>query len=89
MPPLEALACGVRVVIPRGVGLLDELKDEDGIHRYKCGDVRDMARALEEAAFPDGKTDPFALRAVVSPYTVEAWTEDHRMGFAALCGGGS
>ena len=30
MPVLEALACGVRVVIPQHVGILDELKDAPG-----------------------------------------------------------
>ena len=83
MPPLEALACGARVVIPRGVGLLDELPDVPGIYRYERGDVRTMLQALERAAFPDERIEPEQLRAVTEPYSVEAWCEDHARAFAA------
>jgi len=86
MPPLEALACGVRVVIPRGVGLLDELMQIEGVHRYKRGDAQAMIAALEKAAFPKRKADREALAAVVAPYSVEAWCEDHRRGFAEVFG---
>ena len=86
MPPLEALASGVRVVIPRGVGLLDELGEVEGVHRYDCGDVGGLIEALEEAAFPDASADVDALRAIVSPYTMAAWVEDHRRGFAEVFG---
>lgn len=84
MPPLEALACGVPVVIPRGVGLLDELMDCEGIYRYKRGDAKDMIGALERAAFPPRKPDPEALAAVTAPYSVEAWVEDHRRAFGGI-----
>ena len=87
MPPLEALACGVRVVIPRGVGLLDDLMEVEGIHRYKRGDVEGLLSALEAAAFPERKADREELRAVVAPYSVEAWVEDHRRAFAEVFGG--
>ena len=86
MPPLEALASGVRVVIPRGVGLLDDLGQVEGIHRYDRGDVGGLIDALEAAAFPDEPADVDALRAIVSPYTVEAWVEDHRRAFVETFG---
>lgn len=73
MPVLEALACGVRVVIPRGVGILDELKDAPGIHRYKRGDLPGMIAALESAISQPFDRD--ALRAVTAPYTVKAFCD--------------
>ena len=78
MPPLECLACGVSVVVPRGVGLLDELPDLPGIHRYARGDARDAARALGEALDARGEVDREALRGVTAPYSVTAWCEQHR-----------
>ena len=81
MPPLEAQACGVRVVIPRGVGLLDELSEVEGIYRYERGDATSLIEALERAAWPDGEIDREALREATAPYTVDAWCEDHRRAF--------
>ena len=47
--PLEALACGVPVVIPRGVGVFDELPGAQNLFRYKAGDFGDLSKALEKA----------------------------------------
>lgn len=85
MPALEALACGVSIVAPRGVGLLDEIGQEGshrgqplpGIHRYKKGDAKDLARAFGEALRARPDVDRQALRAVTAPYTIEAWCEGH------------
>ena len=81
--PLEALACGVPVVIPRGVGILDGLPDLPGIARYDCGDVQDMARAIGalRSAIQEGVTDREALRAATEPYTVEGWVRGHVSAF--------
>ena len=87
MPPLEALACGVSVVVPRGVGLLDELPDVLGIHRYKRGDAKGLVAALDEAIQARGNVDREALRAVTEPYSVEAYCEDHYQAFNQLIGG--
>lgn len=86
MPALEALACGCSLVIPRGVGLLDELPDVAGIHRYKRGDAGDLVRVFSQAvkARPEvaaGTAGREALRAVTEPYTVLAWCEQHRAAF--------
>lgn len=81
MPPLEALACGVSVVIPTGVGLLDELPDVGGIHRYKRGDVGDLVRVFRQAVKARPAVDREALRAVTEPYSVAAWCEAHRAAF--------
>lgn len=86
MPPLEALSCGVSVVIPRGVGLLDELPDAVGIHRYTRGDVKSMENALSEAAEMRSKVNREALRAVTEPYSIENWCREHREAMAALVG---
>lgn len=81
MPPLEALSCGTSVVIPRGVGLLDELPDTFGIHRYQRGDARDAERALSEAIAARSDVNREALRAVTEPYTIEAWCHGHARAF--------
>lgn len=84
MPPLEALACGVSVVIPRGVGLLDELPDTLGIHRYERGDVAGLLAAFEEAVQARPDVERRALRSVVEPYTIANWCEQHATAFEVL-----
>jgi len=84
MPPLEALACGVSVVVPRGVGILDELPQRLGIHRYERGDVKSLIKALGKAVNARGDIDREALRAVTAKYSVEAWCEDHMSAFRGL-----
>lgn len=74
-PPLEALACGVQVVIPKDVGMFDELPDAPGIWRYPAGDYEGMAFALEQALAHHAH--PEHLRAVTEPYTANAWANDH------------
>ncbi|MFH0902319.1 MAG: glycosyltransferase [Pseudomonadota bacterium] len=85
MPVLEALSCGVQVVIPRGVGILDELPDVPGIHRYERGDLAGLLEGLE-AAVTGRDVDREALCGAVAPYTVEAFVEAHRQAFAELLG---
>lgn len=86
MPVLEALACGVSVVIPRGVGVLDEIPDTAGIHRYERGDIPSLLAALEAAAFPAEQPDPEALRDSVSRHSVDAWVADHARAFSTTFG---
>jgi len=83
MPPLEALACGVSVVVPWHVGLLDELPSMPGIHRYERGNAADLVRALEEAVATRPRVEREALREATAPYSVEAWVEDHAQAFEA------
>ncbi|KKN41046.1 hypothetical protein LCGC14_0727340 [marine sediment metagenome] len=84
--PLEALACGVPVVIPRGVGLLDELPDIPGIVRYERGDAVDAARAFTELRETYGSVRRDDLRAATEPYTIEAWVQCHVDAFSTLDG---
>lgn len=87
MPPLEALSCGVSVVLPRGVGLLDELPELSGIHRYARGNAGDLARAFGEAVDARPGVDRQALRAVTAPYNVTNWCNEHRRAFEEVFGG--
>ena len=84
MPPLEALACGVSVVVPRHVGIIDELPEIDGIYRYERGDGLSLAQALEQAVSRREQVDPADLREATAQYNVEAWCEDHRRAFEEL-----
>jgi hypothetical protein len=84
MPVLEALACGVRVVIPQHVGILDELPAVPGIHRYPRGDVAALVAALEAAL--SSPFDHEALRAATSAYTIENWCAGHAWGFEQAFG---
>jgi glycosyltransferase involved in cell wall biosynthesis len=89
MPPLEALATGCRVVIPRGVGMLDDIPEIGGIERYEFADKSSLLAALERAAFPTLVPSPRDLRAATAPYTVEGWVADHARAFAETFKGGS
>lgn len=82
MPPLEALACGVPVVVPREVGMLDELPDLPGIVRYTAGDYVGMEAAVREALAEQYDKD--ALRAAVAPYNAVERAREHREAFAEL-----
>jgi predicted O-methyltransferase YrrM len=84
MPALEALACGVSVVIPFGVGLLDELPTRPGIHRYKRGDGDDLAKAFGEAVLDRETVNREALRAMTEPYTIGNWCAGHQAAFEML-----
>lgn len=80
--PIESLACGVPVIIPRGVGLLDDLPEIEGIHRYVKGSREGLAEALRAAR--DSRPDPDELRAATEPFTVEAWVDGHVQAFRDL-----
>lgn len=84
LPVLEALACGVRVVVPSGVGIIDELPKVKGIYRYECGDLASLLVALERAADMKEKVDREALRKVVKKHSVDAFVEAHRVGIEQL-----
>jgi hypothetical protein len=74
-PVLEALACGVKVVIPHGVGIFDELPDDVGIERYIAGDYDDMVGALQRALNADANPD--LLRSGILQFDSVFWQRDH------------
>lgn len=88
MPPLEAMACGVPCVVPRGVGLLDELPSVENIYRYQAGDYESMVAALEKAV-DAAMRGPYgvnveSLRGVASRFTVERWAQGHVEAFESF-----
>lgn len=87
MPPLEALSCGVSVVIPRKVGLLDELPNILGIYRYERGSERSLIGALTAAVETRADIDRKALRAVTEGYTIANWCQEHKRVLEALVEG--
>ena len=74
-PPLEALACGTKVVLPRGAGMLDELPEAPGVRHYTAGDYDDMRRAVDEALADEA--DPDELRALTEGYSIAAWCDSY------------
>ena len=76
MPPLEALAMGIPVIVPRGVGMMDELPDISGIWRFKPNSFRSLGYAIKRARAEFVKVDRKALVNSVSDYTVENWAND-------------
>ena len=79
MPVLEALACGVRVVAPAGVGIIDELPEAPGFWKYERGDLDSLVAALEQAVDLGGRDDAEreGLRACVSGHSVDGFVEAH------------
>ena len=76
MPPLEVLSCGIPVIIPQGVGMLDDLPDIRGIYRFKSGNYKDFERAFK-LAVNDKPANPEQLRAAVEQYNYDNWANDH------------
>lgn len=82
MPPLEALACGVPVVIPQGVGMLDELPvGLAGIYRYKVGSYSCLREAVTLALGELETIDKSKLVMSVAGYTPENYARAHVEGF--------
>ncbi|HJX41545.1 MAG TPA: glycosyltransferase, partial [Anaerolineales bacterium] len=88
MPPLEALACGVSVVVPEHVGIFDELPKVAGIHRYKRGDLKSLVQALGKAVEARSHVDREALQGATAPYSVGSWCRDVAAGMEMLVTGG-
>lgn len=82
----EALSCGTPVVIPQGVGALDELPNMLGIYRYAVGDFDAIYRASHRCIEDLGAHDREALRATTEHMTIEAFCEDHRQAFGQAFG---
>ena len=82
LPVLEALASDVKVVIPSGVGICDQLPEMEGIRHYKRGDGVSMLKAIQQAL--EDKPSEGSLRAVTDDYTIEDWCWSHRQAMEAL-----
>lgn len=80
MPPLEVLACGVPVIIPRRVGMLDDLPDIEGIYRFEPGNYDSLRKAFDKATRAK-PPKPDSLRAAVEQYSAVNWADDHIAAF--------
>ena len=81
-PPLEALACGTKIVVPRDVGMLDELPDSPGIRHYDRGDWPGMIEAIDQAIKDRPKKQD--LRDLVGEkYPKQQWVDSHQRSFEA------
>jgi len=84
--PLEAMATGIPVVIPRGVGVFDELPNLENTHRYTAGNYASLETAVTEALqrINTGGYNPSSLRGATTRYTLAAWHESHERAFERL-----
>ena len=84
MPPLEAMACGVPVLIPRGVGMLDDIPEHPAVYRYETGNFVSMVEALTMAlrirkcGRDARRLVADELRSLTAPYTAANWAADIR-----------
>lgn len=74
-PPLEALACGCKIVVPYGVGIMDELQNYHGVFHYEKGDYDTMETAVYAAI--NAKVPRKECRISAEKYTIDAWCESH------------
>lgn len=75
-PPLEAMACGVRCIVPKGVGLLDELPNIPDLIRYERGNSESLLKELLKVS-KMGEPDRKTLREVTEIFTMENWINEH------------
>ena len=78
MTTLEALACGIPVVIPAEIGIHPQLPYIPGIYRYIAGNYDSMASALAQALQEVGNADRPSLRNAVSPHCIKAFVDGHK-----------
>jgi hypothetical protein len=82
--PLEALACGKQVIIPKDVGVFNDLPDCQGIWRYRPGDFDSMLWQIKNAIRLESLASPQRLRETVREYTAENWAKSHIAAFERL-----
>ncbi len=82
-PVLEAMACGIPVVIPQKVGIFDELPDLENVHRYKAGDYQELKEAILEAIsrIKENAINQESLVSATARFTSDAWKTDHESVF--------
>ena len=82
MTTLEALASGRQVIVPKGVGIHDELPDVGGIWKYTAGNYAELKLCLEQAH--RNRFAPQGLRKLVEKNSVQAWCDGHKSAFEHL-----
>jgi hypothetical protein len=82
MTTLEAMACGVPVVIPSGVGLHNEIGHIPGVFYYTAGNYAEMETSIDSALTFNGSTYDMMKR--TSEYNTYNWYMDHQRAFERL-----
>lgn len=75
IPPLEALACGIKTVVPRSVGMMDELAGSPGVYFYDKGNFESMCEAVLIAL--DDSITKKVMHESMDIYSIDAWCESH------------
>lgn len=88
---LEALASGIPVIMPVGVGIYDEIHNAENIYRYKKSDYNDMVLAIKKCIedLSDNHLNRESLRSTTAKFTLDAWCNDHIKAFEDLLYGSS
>lgn len=81
MTTLEAMACGVPVVIPAEVGIHPQIPDAKGVYRYPVGNYKALKGAVRDAVRNLGKHDRAAIRKATRPHSVQAFCDSNRQLF--------
>jgi len=81
MPPLEALACGVRIVVPENVGILDGLRSHgSSVYYYRQNDYDHLCEILSLAV-----SDAIGKhRHIVSEFNSKMWALSHMQAFGIV-----
>ena len=79
---LEALSCGRPVVVPEGVGAVDDLPHGPGIYRYEPGSYDSMEEAIQLAILES--PEPAIMRSYVKEMTPKRWAKDWRKAIKKL-----
>jgi hypothetical protein len=84
--PLEALSCGIPVIIPRQVGVFDELPNCENLYRYEAGNYDSLKnalnRALEDLHYKGVNQE--SLRSATIRYSEDNWLNQHVKAFEKL-----
>lgn len=84
MPLLESLASGVSVVVPRGVGIVDELPEIEGVYRYDKDDFDSLVFAVNLGVANRFLVQRSALRDLTANNTISNWQQSHKREFEKL-----
>lgn len=78
-PVIEAMACGIPVVVPKDVGIFDELPDLENLHRYPNGSYEGIKQAILDAIDNLNKQaiNRESLRSATNRFDPIHWKEDH------------
>ena len=82
MGVIEALACGIKVVVPAEVGLIPDLPKSPAIFKFEKGNYSCMKRAIGLALRT--KVSPDDARYAVRSHTIKNWQDAHARAFEEM-----